>query len=97
MNSKLFIRSIAFALLLLIGCTKNFDTINQNPNSPQQVQNEQFLLPSIIVNSVRNYAYKSQFEASVTGDYYANQYVSGFDNDWTASTTEGGFLWNFFD
>ena len=97
MNSKLFIRSIAFALLLLTGCTKNFDTINQNPNSPQQVENEQFLLPSIIVNSVRNYAYKSQFEASVVGDYYANQYVSGFDNDWTASTTEGGFLWNFFD
>lgn len=97
MNSKLFIGSIAFALLLFTGCTKNFDTINQNPNSPQQVENEQFLLPSVIINSVRNYSYKSQFEASVVGDYYANQYVSGFDNDWTASVTEGTYLWNFFD
>ena len=30
-------------------------------------------------------------------DYYANQYTSGFDDHWTASQTEGGFLWNFFD
>ncbi|MDP4286090.1 MAG: SusD/RagB family nutrient-binding outer membrane lipoprotein [Bacteroidota bacterium] len=97
MNSKLFIRSAAFALLVFTGCTKNFDTLNENPNSPQQVKNEQFLLPAIIITSVRNYSYQAQFGGSVVSDYYANQYTSGFDDHWTASQTEGGFLWNFFN
>ena len=72
MNSKLITGSLALVLLFSAGCTKRFETINQNPNSPQQVENEQLLLPAIIRNSVFNYAYKSQFEASVCGDYYAN-------------------------
>ncbi len=97
MNSKLISGSLAFVLFFSIGCTKNFDTINQNPNSPQQVSNEQFLLPAIIKTSVRNYSYQAQFGGSVVSDYYANQYTSGFDDHWTASQTEGGFLWNFFD
>lgn len=88
---------MALVLLFSAGCTKRFDTINQNPNSPQQIQNEQLLIPAIIKNSVRNYAYISQFGASVVGDYYANQYNSGFDDSWTASQTENGFLWNLFD
>ena len=54
-------------------------------------------MPAIIIPSVRNYAYQAQFGGSVVGDYYANQYTSGFDDHWTASQTEGGFLWNFFD
>jgi len=97
MNSKLITASLGFMLLLFAGCTKHFDTINQNPNSPQQVSNEQFLLPAIIIPAVRNYSYQAQFGGSVVDDYYANQYTSGFDDHWTASQTEGGFLWNFFD
>lgn len=97
MNSKILIGSTIAAILVIVGCTKNFDTINKNPNSPQEVSNEQLLIPAIIKNSVRNYAYVSQFGASVVGDYYANQYNSGFNDAWTASQTEGGFLWNFFD
>lgn len=97
MNAKIFTGSMALGLLFTIGCTKRFDDINQNPNGPQQIANEQLLVPAIIKNSVRNYAYISQFGAGVVGDYYANQYNSGFDDAWTASQTEGGFLWNFFD
>lgn len=97
MKSNFFIGGMAMLLLFSASCTKNFETINQNPNNPQEIQNEQLLIPAIIKNSVRNYAYISQFGASVVGDYYANQYNSGFDDAWTASQTEGGFLWNFFD
>lgn len=97
MNFKIFLGSVAFVLLLSTGCTKGFDGINQNPNNPQEVTNEQLLLPAIIKNSVRNYAYISQFAASVVGDYYANQYTSGFNDAWTASQTESGYFWNFFD
>lgn|GEM_PF-64388 len=96
MNAKL-IYVIAALMLFFAGCTKRFDSINQNPNSPQKIQNVQLLLPAVIINSVRNYAYQSQFGASVCGDYYANQYTSGFDDNWVASQTEGQFLWNFFD
>lgn len=84
-------------LFLLAGCTKNFESINTNPNSPQTVESEQFLLPAIIKNAVRNYAYAAQFQAATCGDYYANQYTSQFSDAWTASQTENGFLWNFFD
>ena len=97
MNSKLITGSLGLMLLFFAGCTKNFEKINQNPNSPQQVSNEQFLLPAIIIPAVRNYSYQAQFGGSVVADYYANQYTSGFDDHWTASQTEGGFLWNFFD
>ncbi len=85
-------------LLLFSSCTKRFDSINQNPNNPQEVSNVQLLLPAIIINSVRNpYAYISQFGASVCGDYYADQYTSQFSDAWTASQTEGMFLWSFFN
>jgi len=85
------------AALLLSGCTKDFENINKNPNGAQEVKNPQFLLPSIIKNAVRNYSYTSEFTASVAGDYYANQYTSGFDDAWTPSQVQGGFLWNFYD
>jgi len=96
MKPKLLIGSLALGLLLSAGCTKRFDTINQNPNQPDHISNEQLFLPSIIKNSVRNYSYISQFGAPVLGDYYANQYNSGFDDAFTASQVEGSFLWNFF-
>ena len=91
------ISGVLGAALFLSGCTKNFEAINKNPNGAQEVQNPQFLLPAIIKNSVRNYSYTSEFTASVAGDYYANQYTSGFDDAWTPGQVQGGFLWNFFD
>ncbi|MEP7259381.1 MAG: SusD/RagB family nutrient-binding outer membrane lipoprotein, partial [Flavitalea sp.] len=91
------ISGVLAAALFLPGCTKDFEAINKNPNGSVEVQNPQFLLPSIIKNSVRNYSYTSEFTASVAGDYYANQYTSGFDDAWTPGQVQGGFLWNFFD
>ena len=96
MKHTIFLFGIA-AALGLSGCTKGFEDINKNPNGAQDVQNPQFLLPSIIKNSVRNYSYSSEFTASVADDYYANQYTSGFDDAWTPGQVQGGFLWNFFD
>jgi len=98
MNTKLVTRGLALLLLFSAGCTKRFDSINQNPNSPQEVSSVQLLLPAILKNSVRsNYSYISQFGASVCGDYYTDQYTSQFSDAWVASQTEGMFLWNFFN
>ncbi len=88
---------IAFGLFLSAGCTKDFQTINKDPNNAEDVQNPQLLIPAIIKNSVRNYSYQSEFTASVAGDYYANQYTSGFDDAWTPGQVTGNFLWNFYE
>lgn len=84
-------------LILATGCTKRFEEINKNPNSPQSVENPQLLIPSIIKNAVRNYSYTSEFTAAVCGDYYTDQYTSEFKDAWVPGQTEGGFLWNFFE
>lgn len=97
MRTNKIIASLAGLLLLLAGCTKRFDSINTNPNSPQQVENPQLLIPSIIKNSVRNYAYGSEFTAAVCGDYYTDQYTSEFKDAWTPGQTASNFRWDFFE
>jgi hypothetical protein len=97
MKHKIITGSLAILLLISAGCTKNFDSINTNPNTPETVTSEQYLFPPIIKNALNNYAYRSQFEAAVCGDYYANQYVSGFDDDWTAGSVEGSFQWSLYN
>lgn len=97
MRTNIFLGGITASLLLLAGCTKRFDSINSNPNSPQQVENPQLLIPSIIKNSVRNYSYGSEFTAAVCGDYYTDQYTSEFKDAWTPGQTAGNFRWDFFE
>lgn len=97
MNSRIICGSTLGFLLLLGSCTKNFDSINKNPNSAQDVENPQLLIPAIIKSAVRNYSYTSEFTASVAGDYYANQYTSGFDDAWTPGQVQGNFLWKFYE
>lgn len=96
-KSLLSVCGLALTLLFSAGCGKNLADLNLDPNSPQVVTNPQLLIPSIIKNSVRNYSYTSEFTAGVCGDYYANQYTSGFDDAWTPGQTAGNFLWNFFE
>lgn len=97
MRTFKFIGLLTSVAILAAGCTKRFDSINSNPNSPQKVENPQLLIPSIIKNAVRNYSYTSEFTAAVCGDYYTDQYTSEFKDAWTPGQTEGGFLWNFFE
>ncbi|SEW32444.1 SusD/RagB family nutrient-binding outer membrane lipoprotein [Chitinophaga arvensicola] len=96
MKSHMLISIFVAGLLLVTGCTKDFDEINTNPNSSQQVDQPQLLLPAILKNSVRNYFYSSTTRGNIVGDYYANQYVSGFDNAWAPSEVQGYFLWDNF-
>jgi hypothetical protein len=97
MKSILITGGIAFSLLFSGGCGKHLDSLNKDPNTPQSVENPQLLIPGIVKNAVRNYSYTAEFTGSVAGDYYANQYTSGFDDAWTPGQVEGGFLWNFYE
>mgnify|MGYP003648094282 CR=1 FL=1 len=46
-----------------IGCTEDYDSLNENPNSPQQVD-PQFLLTNVISVSADNNAYEQGFRLS---------------------------------
>jgi len=96
-RSLLTICGLLGVFLLSEGCGKNLASINVDPNSPQSVENPQLLIPGIIKNAMRNYSYTAEFTASVCGDYYANQYTSGFDDAWTPGQTSGNFLWNLYE
>ena len=97
MKSNIMKAALACMVLFAAGCTKNFQNINKDPNSAEDVENPQLLIPSIIKTAVRNYSYAAEFTASAAGDYYANQYTTGFDDAWTPGQTEGNFLWNLYE
>jgi hypothetical protein len=97
MKTYILIGAFLTGLLFVTGCTKDFEETNRNPNSPQQVDQPQLLLPAILKNSVRSYFYSAMTRGNIVGDYYANQYVSGFDNAWAPSEVQGYFLWDNFD
>lgn len=97
MKSNIIIAAITLCSLLITGCTKDFESINQNPNATEKVENPQLLIPSILKTAVRDYFYSSMTRGDIIGDYYANQYVSGFDDAWAPSEVQGYFLWSFYD
>jgi len=94
---SLLMAGLALFLIVSEGCTKNFDSLNKDPNTAGDIENPQLLIPAIIRSSVNSYAYNSQFTAAVCGDYFAGQYVSGFDDAWTPGQTYGSFQWNFYE
>jgi hypothetical protein len=97
MKSNIIIAGIAISTLMMPGCTKDFGSINKNPNATEQVENPQLLIPSILKTAVRDYFYSAMTRGDIIGDYYANQYVSGYDDAWAPSEVQGYFLWSFYD
>lgn len=74
------------ALLLTVGCTNNFDSINTNPNNPDRIDQPRLLLSGVIrqLNNLGDVKYYG----SVLGDYLVDQYVSMF-NDVFSNTLTG--------
>jgi hypothetical protein len=95
MNSKLL--AIVVCGMLLTACTKDLEEINKNPNAAQEVSAPQLILPAVIKNAAKSHFYASMTRGNIIADYYANQYVSGFDNAWASSQVDDYFLWTFYD
>ncbi len=84
------------ATLFAISCTKNFDAINTNPNSPDKLTNIGLLLPNVIRSSVNSSFYNSYARGDVAANLLASDYASNFSN-WARSDASSYFLWNYYD
>ena len=93
---KKFRSIIYLALILLASCTKNFEAINTNPNSPDKVSNPGLLLPNAIRSSINRHLYNSYARGSIVANLLASDYASNFSN-WARSDANGYFYWFFYD
>jgi len=83
-------------LLLVAGCTKDFEEINTNPNSPDKITNVGLLLPNAIRSAV-NRNYESSYDrGSIAANLLASDYASNFSN-WARTDASGYFLWSYYD
>ncbi|MBE9462386.1 SusD/RagB family nutrient-binding outer membrane lipoprotein [Dyadobacter subterraneus] len=88
---------IPFLLLLLsLSCTNDFEKINTNPNSPDEVTNVGLLLPNAIRSAVNNNFSSSYDRGSIAANLIASDYASNFSN-WARADASGYFLWNNYD
>lgn len=84
------------AALLTTSCTKDFEEINTNPNSPDKLTNVGLLLPNVIRSSVNSSFYNSYARGDVAANLLASDYASNFSN-WARSDASSYFLWNYYD
>lgn len=87
---------LCFAMLLAVSCTKDFEEINTNPNSPDKVTNVGLLLPNVIRSAVNNHFDNSYSRGSIAANLLASDYASNFSN-WARSDAGGYFFWNYYD
>lgn len=94
MKRTIYILSI-FSLTLLISCTKDFESINTNPNSPSSVQ------PSLLLRQViYNFGEEMSYEGFVAGDLLSQHRTALdfnlFDRHALKSPQLGGNPWPIF-
>ena len=78
--------------LLLVSCTKNFEEINTNPNSPEEAF-PNLLLTGILESTLNETALRAFEQGNVITQLTAKFIFTDFDRyDWNASQTAG--LWN---
>ena len=83
-------------LLLVAGCTNDFEEINTNPNSPDEITNVGLLLPNAIRASV-NKSYSSAYDrGGIVANLLASDFASNFSN-WSRNDATGYFLWDYYD
>ena len=83
-------------LLLSFSCTNDFEEINTNPNSPDEVSNPGLLLPNVIRSAVNRNFESSYDRGSVAANLLASDYASNFSN-WARADASGYFLWSYYD
>lgn len=87
---------LCLGIVLLVGCTKNFDEINTNPNQPDKITNPGVLLTNVIRGSVNSSFGNSYTRGVIAGDMNFNDFSSNFSN-WVRADAPGYFLWSFYD
>ena len=84
---------IFLAFLFLAGCTKDFEEINTNPNSPDKITSPGVLFTNVIRGSVNGNFGSSYRMGVIAGDMNYNDFSGNFSN-WARADASGLFLWN---
>jgi hypothetical protein len=87
---------IFLAFLFLAGCTKDFEEINTNPNSPDKITSPGVLFTNVIRGSVNGNFGSSYRMGVIAGDMNYNDFSGNFSN-WVRADASGLFLWNYYD
>ena len=87
---------IFLAVLFLSACTKEFEQINTNPNSPDKVNNPGVLFTNAIRGAVNSNFEHSFNRGSIAGDLLFNDFAGNYNN-WVRADASGYFLWSYYD
>jgi len=79
-------------LLLMIGCTKDFENINTNPNAPIEVQPE-FLFRQVIYDYGEQMSYEGFVAGNLLGQYFTAVDFNLFDRHSLSEPQFGGNPW----
>jgi hypothetical protein len=80
--------SIILSLLFMQSCTNDFEDINTNPNSPEEIKQVELLLPSIINSASRSYFSNTLSRGTIVCDYLEDTFTSMFASAFNATDTE---------
>jgi len=90
---KNIIYIVASSLLIFnLGCSKNFESINSNPNAPIEVQPE-FLLRQVIYNYGEQMSYEGFVAGNLLGQYFTAVDFNLFDRHSLSEPQFGGNPW----
>ncbi|MCO5239447.1 MAG: SusD/RagB family nutrient-binding outer membrane lipoprotein [Chitinophagaceae bacterium] len=87
---------IFFFFLFLVSCTKDFEEINSNPNSPEKITTPGVLFTNVIRGSVNDNFSSSYRMGVIVGDMNYNNFSGDFSN-WARADASGLFLWKYYD
>ena len=87
---------ILLSFLFLAGCTKDFEEINTNPNSPDKITSPGVLLTNVIRGSVNESFGNSYRMGVIAGDMNYNDFSGNFNN-WVRADASGLFFWHYYD
>jgi hypothetical protein len=68
------------AALLVFSCTKDFESINTNPNAPDRITDPSLILPGIILDAANRNVAESFYVYGVLADQFEENYMSSFTN-----------------
>jgi len=85
----------AFIVLSLIGCKKDFEDINTNPNAPTEVQPD-LLLRQVIYNYGDEMAYEGFVAGNLLGQHFTMIDFNLFDRHALSDPQLGGNPWPVF-
>ncbi len=89
-----FIIILIISVGVLLGCTKDFEEINVNPNTPVDVQPE-FLLRKILYDYSEQMSYEGFVAGNLLGQYFTAIDFNLFDRHSLSEPQYGGKPWSF--